>query len=171
MQATTALTVVPSAIAVIIAVVVPWFTFRLALRQDRLRRLHDQRAQLYVDLLTEGHAEREYFDYEIADDDTRKRMLAYRVDLRLPPLERARLGSRGTIFASRTVNRLFNQLQGRALNGTLTGRPKNEAERIAARIPIADAFFALEVEVRRELGADEIEPRPRVRRWRRVWRL
>lgn len=80
----------PSAIAVIIAVVVPWFTFRLALRQGRIERLHDQRAQLYVDLLTEALAEKEYFEFDIADDDTRKRMRAYRTDLRLPPLERAR---------------------------------------------------------------------------------
>jgi len=167
-SAADALTLVPTAIAVIIAVVVPWFTFRLALRQDRIRRLHDQRSQLYVDLLTEAHAEKEYFDYDIAGDDTRKRMQVYRVDLRLPPLERARLGSRGTIFASRAVNRLFNQLQGHALNATLTGRPKNEAERIAARMPVADAFHALEVEVRRELGADDIEPKARVGFFRRL---
>jgi len=55
-SAADALTLVPSAIAIIVAVTVPWFTFRLALKQDRLRRLHDQRSQLYVDLLTEAHA-------------------------------------------------------------------------------------------------------------------
>src|SRR6266571_2761071 len=63
----TALTLAPSAIAVIIAVVVPWFTFRLALRQDRDRRQHDQRAQLYMDLLTEAYAETKQFEHEIAD--------------------------------------------------------------------------------------------------------
>src|SRR5205814_3330469 len=98
------LTLVPSAIAVIVAIFVPWFTFRFALKQRRIERLHDQRAQLYVDLLTEAHAEHEYFEYDIADDETRERLRAYRTDLRLPPMERARLGSRGTIFASRKVN-------------------------------------------------------------------
>jgi hypothetical protein len=150
---------VPSAIAVIIAVVVPWFTFRLALKQSRIDRLHDQRTQLYVDVLTEAHAEHEYFEYDIADDDTRKRMSAYRTDLRLPPMERARLGSRGTIFASRKVNGLFNKLQGVALMTTMVGRPKDEGERSVARLRVLDAFNALEAQVRKEMGADEIEPK------------
>lgn len=159
MTAQTALTLVPTAIAVIIAVVVPWFTFRLALRQDRLRRLHDQRAQLYVDLLTEAHAELKYFEIDIEDDDTRKRMAAHQVDLRLPPMERARLGSRGTIFASRTVNRLFNALQSRALLTTLTRRPNDEPSRTAARMHVGEAFDALEAAVRQEMGADQTEPK------------
>src|SRR2546428_6525719 len=100
-QAQATLTLVPSAIAVIVAIVVPWFTFRLALRQDRLRRLRDQRAQLYVDLLTEAHAEKEFFEFDIADNETRELMSVHRTDLRLPPLERSRLGSRGTIFGSK----------------------------------------------------------------------
>lgn len=153
------LTLVPSAIAVIVAIFVPWFTFRFALKQSRFDRLHDQRAQLYIDLLTEAHAEKEYFEYDIADDDTRKRMSAYRTDLRLPPMERARLGSRGTIFASRTVNGLFTKLQGLALMTTMVGRPKNEGERAVARLAVFDAFSALEAQVRKEMGADEIEPK------------
>ncbi len=154
----TALTLVPSAIAVTVAVLVPWFTFRLALRQDRDRRLHDQRAHLYVDLLTEAYAETRQFEYEIADEDTRKRMQSYRTDLRLPPLERARLGSRGTIFASRPVNRLFTQLQGIAALTTLVDRAQNEGDRTVARARIAGAFEALEVQVRREMGADAVAP-------------
>jgi len=150
------LTLVPSAIAVIVAIFVPWFTFRFALKQSRIDSLHDQRAQLYIDLLTEANAEKEYFEYDIADDDMRKRMKSYRTDLRLPPMERARLGSRGTIFASRKVNGLFSKLQGQALVSTLV-QPKNEAERIAARLPVLDAFNALEAQVRLEMGADEIE--------------
>jgi len=158
MQSQTALSLVPSAIAVIVAIVVPWFTFRLALRQDRLRRLRDQRAELYVDLLTEAHAEQDFFEYDIADDETRLRVSAYRTDLRLPPLERSRLGSRGTIFASREANRLFNRLQGLALSATLI-RPKNEGERITARLAVSDAFEALQAQMRREMGTDDIEPK------------
>lgn len=152
------LTLVPRAIAVIVAIFVPWFTFRFALQQSRIDRLHDQRAQLYVDILTEARAEHEYFEFDIADDETRERMRSYRTDLRLPPMERARLGSRGTIFASRKVNGLFNKLQGQAVVSTLV-RPKSEAERIAARLPVLDAFNALEAQVRLEMGADEIEPK------------
>jgi hypothetical protein len=85
-------------------------------------------------------------------------MDAYRTDLRLPPLERARLRSRGTIFASRAVNRLFTQLQGQALSATLIGRPKNEGERLVGRLQVGKAFDALEAQVRNEMGADEIEP-------------
>jgi hypothetical protein len=149
---------VPSAIAVIVAIFVPWFTFRFALKQSRIDRLHDNRTQLYVDLLTEAHAEKEYFEYDIADDETRERMRSYRTDLRLPPLERARLGSRGTIFASLKVNGLFNKLQGVALGATLPRRPKDEGERLVARLAVFDAFSALEAQVRKEMGADEIEP-------------
>jgi len=157
MQSQTALSLVPSAIAIIVAVVVPWFTFRLALRQDRLRRLRDQRAELYVDLLTEAHAEKDFFEYDIADDASRELMSVHRIDLRLPRLERARLGARGSIFSSKEVNRLFNRLQGQALNATLI-RPKNEADRITAGLAVSDAFEALEDQVRREMGTDEIRP-------------
>ena len=147
---------VPSVIAVVIAVLVPWFTFRLALRQDRIRRLHDQRADLYIELLTEAYAEKDYFEYEIEDDETRERMRSYRRDLRLQPPERARLGARATIFASREVNRLFTTLQAQALAATLAGRPKDEAERLAARLRVGQAFDGLEAQVRREIGTDEI---------------
>ena len=76
----------------------------------RARWLREQRAQLYVDLLTEAYAEQQHFEYTTADDESRERMREYFVDLRLPPLERARLGARGTIFASRAVNQAFNRL-------------------------------------------------------------
>ncbi|HYT14419.1 MAG TPA: hypothetical protein VEL12_16650 [Candidatus Nitrosopolaris sp.] len=112
-----------------------------------------------MDLLTEAYAETKQFEYEIADDDTRRRMQAYRTDLRLPPLERARLGSRGTLFASRLVNRLFTQLQGIAALATLVDRAKDESERTAARVRIAGAFEALEIQVRLEMGADAVEPK------------
>ena len=111
MHAETVVALISAGLAAIIAVVVPWMAFRLALRQDRARWLREQRAQLYVDMLTEAHAEQEYFHYAMAADEDRERMRKYWTDLRLAPLERARLGARGTIFASRTVNRLFMQVQ------------------------------------------------------------
>ena len=45
------------------------------------------------------------------------------------------------------------------MNATLIGRPKNEGERLAARLQVAKAFDALEAQVRRELGVDDLEPK------------
>jgi hypothetical protein len=123
---------------------------------DRERWLRDRRAELYVDVLTEAHAEREYFDYDIADDETRERKRRNYVDLRLPPFERARLGARGTAFASRNVNRLFNHVQSEALDATWR-RPQHEGERAVARVRVGGAFGELEAAIRRELDADSID--------------
>jgi hypothetical protein len=54
MQAATVVALVSAGPAAIIAVPVPWMTFRLALRQDQARWLCEQRAQLHVDLPTEA---------------------------------------------------------------------------------------------------------------------
>jgi hypothetical protein len=156
MEAETVIALLSAGLAAIVAVSVPWMTFRLALRQDQVRWLREQRAQLYVDLLTEAYTEQQYFEYEIADDDTRERMRRHFVDLRLPPMERARLGARGTIFASQTVNRLFNRLQGEALNITLTAWPRHEGDRLVARLRVGEAFDELQAAIRRELAADAI---------------
>lgn len=161
MHAETVIALTSTGLAAIIAVVVPWMAFRLALRQDRARWLREQRAQLYVDMLTEAHAEQEYFHYAMAADEDRERMRKHWADLRLAPLERARLGARGTIFASRTVNRLFMQVeaQGRAI---MFEPQLDEGRQIVVRMRIADALAELEDAIRRELGADRIllEPSP-----------
>jgi hypothetical protein len=154
----------------IVAAVVPWVTFRLALRQDQVRWLRERRAEVYVDLLTEAHAEHDYFLNEILDPEIRERYGSGSggyVDLRLPRFERARLGSRGTIFASRNVNRLFNQLQHVALVVKMFERPKDEGQRAVARVRVGQAFEELQDAIRDELGADRIllgEPRPTVDR-------
>jgi len=49
-----------ASLAAIIAITVPWMTFRLALRQDHERWLREQRSQLCVDILTEAYAEARY---------------------------------------------------------------------------------------------------------------
>ncbi|HEY3090765.1 MAG TPA: hypothetical protein VGJ59_22165 [Jatrophihabitantaceae bacterium] len=173
MEAQTVVALVATGVAVISAVGVPVLTFRLALRQDQVRWLRERRADTYVDVLTEAHAEREWFRYETADDDVRERMRMYFTDLRLPPLERARLGSRGTIFASRGVNRLFNGFQGVLARESLT-RPRHEADRSATLVQVADAFDELQDAIRHELGADNItldqpSPNPFVDAFRRGW--
>jgi hypothetical protein len=140
-------------LAAIIAVSVPWMTFRLAMRQDQVRWLREQRAHLYADLFTEAYAEQQYFDYQIADD-TRQRMGKYFVDLRLPPLERARLGARGTILASRSVNRLFDRLQAEASTSLFITPPRHEGDRLVARVRVGRALDELQAAIRGELGAD-----------------
>jgi hypothetical protein len=155
MHVDTVLTLVAACLAFVAAVFVPYMTFRLALRQDQTRWLRDQRAALYVDLLLEAHAEQEWFEYATADDDTRERMSMYFKDLRLPETERARLGARGTVFASSEVNARFNQLEGIMARSSLV-RPGYESERSALRVRIDDAATALQTVIRDELGTDSI---------------
>jgi hypothetical protein len=155
MHADTVVALVAALLAAIIAVVVPWVTFRLALRQDQARWLREQRAQLYVDMLTEAYAEQKYLEYAIADDQTRERVRPHFTDLRLPPVERARLGARGTIFASRTVNKLFNRLQGEGLAATL--KPQmDEGQQMMVRVQVSGLMDELQAAIRREFGADRI---------------
>jgi hypothetical protein len=67
-------------------------------------------AQLYVDLLVQAHAEKEWLEYTLADKRARELMGGHFTDLRLPPADRARLGARTAVFGSRTVNRLLGPL-------------------------------------------------------------
>jgi hypothetical protein len=159
MEAQTAVALGAAALAAIVAVAVPWMTFRLALRQDQLRWLREQRAQLYIELLTEAYAEKQDFHHQLLDDETRAR--SRYTDLRLPPLERARLGARSTIYASKAITRLFNQLQHEAASASLAG-VRDHNDRLMARVHVDGAFDALQDAIRHELGADLItlEPRP-----------
>jgi hypothetical protein len=120
----------------------------------------ERRAELYVDLLAEAHAEQQYVEFAMADEETREAARDHftATDTRLPPLERARLGARGTIFASQTVNRLFNRLMaegGRALFNL--DRLPPDAARLRARVRVGGIIDELEAAVRHELGADRIQ--------------
>jgi hypothetical protein len=160
MDAQTAVALVSVLLATIIAVAVPVMTFRLALRQDATRWLREQRAQLYVDLLAEAHAEQQYLEFATADEETREaaRNLFTATDTRLSPLERARLGARGTIFASQTVNLLFNRLMAEGGQGLLNlDRLHPEAAQLGARVRVGGIMDELEAAVRQELGADRIQ--------------
>lgn len=158
MDAATALPLVSTIVAAVIALTVPALTFRFALRQDRLRWLREQRAQLYIDLLTEAVAEGQWLEYAMAPQADRERFVGRHDDLRLPPLERARLGSRGTIFGSRATNKLFGRMQAEMSWAVLFGREADEGERIAARVRVGGLVDKLEAQVRKELGADALDP-------------
>jgi len=156
MDAQAVIAVVATGLAAIVAVVVPLVAFRLALRQDQVRWLRERRADTYVDMLTEAHAERQWFEYDTADDDTRARMSEYFTDLRLPALERARLASSGTIFASRDVNTLFNRMQGVFFEESMVRPPRHEGDRAVTRVRVGRVFDELQTAIRGELGADDI---------------
>jgi hypothetical protein len=155
MHADTVIALIAVVITLIIAVTTPWFTFRLALRQDQARWLREQRAQLYVDMLTEAYAEQQYIHYVIIDDETRARFGGRFDDVRLPPVERARLGARGNIFGSKAVNRSFSRLTSEASKATL-GPQKKEPEQGMVRVQVGAALDELQAAIRSELGADRI---------------
>jgi hypothetical protein len=112
--------------AVFVAVVGFW----LALRQDERRWLREKRADLYIDLLAEAHAEHTWITGELtaieigetADPDgtdaeagqravAEFRQLDARVaDTRMPDTQRALLGARMAAFATPEVRGLFNAL-------------------------------------------------------------
>lgn len=152
------LVLVPSLIAAIIAVVVPLVSFRLALRQDHSRWLREQRAQVYVDLLTEAYAEQQWIERDMEDEETRKRFGSHYTDLRLPPLERARLGVRATMYGSRTVNSLFNRIPAEAFWGKPLGRKPDDGDRIAMRVRVGAIADELQAVIRQEMRSDDLLP-------------
>lgn len=157
MDPATIVALVSTIVAAVIAIAVPRMTFRFALRQDQARWLREQRAALYVDMLTEANAEQQYLTWAMADDEIRDRMREHfqGTDTRLLPADRARLGARGTIFGSQAVNRLFNQLQAEGSMALLKVQP-DEGDRIRMRVTVGDLFDKLQAQIRRELGADTI---------------
>lgn len=157
MDAAAVVAIISAATAALIAITVPFMAFRLALRQDQARWLRDRRADLYVDLLAEAQAESHYLEYALADDQTRHEAREFfnKTDTRLPPPERARLGARGTVFASQDVNRLFNEL-GAAISRALLTPRAGEAQAIVTRVQAGSLLDQLQAAVRRELGADAI---------------
>ncbi|MCZ4506954.1 hypothetical protein O3Q52_01760 [Streptomyces sp. ActVer] len=160
------LTVLAAAIlAAVVAIAVPWLAFRYALRQEHARWLREQRSMLYADMLVEALAEQQWCRYVMSSRETQS--IAPYDDLRLPPLERARLGARGTSIGSREVNQLFNEV------GAVVGRlhmaySLDQIDRDAAQLQLrmqgGAAFDRLEAAIRQELDAD----RPPARLGRRI---
>lgn len=157
MDAGDIVTLAGAGLAAAVAVLVPWMTFRFALRQERQRWLLEQRAQLYSDMLTEAYAEQKWFEYRIADAETREEMRFE--DLRMPPLERARLGARGNIFGSGDVNRAFNEMQGVMFQTELSGRLDE------GRVRLAGVIEELQAAVRHDLGTEQAFAASAERRW------
>jgi hypothetical protein len=108
-----------------------------------------------VDLLTEAHAEARYISHAAARPEVRERTAEFFAagDMRLPPLERARLGARSSIFGSPAVNELFNKLQAVGADATLRA---HDDDGMAANMRLGELMEKLEATIRHELGADRI---------------
>jgi hypothetical protein len=152
-------------LAAVVAVAVPVWTFKKTLELERIKWVRDQRAQLYIDMLSEAYAEKQWFLelmtrreiglIEADDDDERpgssRADFPASPDLRLGPVERAKLGARGAVFASSEVSVAFN-----AFNGVLGGKslipPQSEGEAHMAKVQAEELFDALSTVIRNELG-------------------
>ena len=78
-------------------------------------------------------------------------------DTPLPPLERARLGANGTVFASPELRGLYEQLFAEAWPVEVSpGRFRSDEARPQVLARTAGIPGDLEAAVRRELGADQI---------------
>lgn len=84
-----------------VAIVVPWLAFQYALRQDRQRWSRELRAQVYIDLLVEVTAERDWLARQLtlAEGLTPDDLSPFE-DHRLNDLDRLRLGARVFAYGS-----------------------------------------------------------------------
>jgi hypothetical protein len=67
-------------------------------------------------MLTQARAEQHYLAFVTSSDAAREQMreVFAETDIRLPPVERARLGASGSVFASPRVNGLYDLLMAEA---------------------------------------------------------
>ncbi|TDQ05462.1 hypothetical protein [Labedaea rhizosphaerae] len=150
-------------IAGVVSITVPQITFNFTrrLEEDRWRR--GQRSQLYIDLLSEAHAEKSWFLGELSD----RYRLTPKVDTRMSPTDRVRLGARCTQFASDDVQRKFNKIGAIILGydlGLDRAVPEDEdaqnlpsirlGNQIAVQRELAAAFNELEQAIERETKGD-----------------
>src|SRR5689334_10644917 len=136
--------------------------YRLNLRRDVIRWLREQRAHLYVDMLTQAHAEQFYLSFVTSSDTAREQMreVFAETDTRLPPMERSRLGARGSVFGSPQVRGLYDLLMAAAWPVSVNpGRFRSDVERMRVLGRTARILGELEAAIRRELGAGQIPPK------------
>ncbi|SCL36292.1 hypothetical protein GA0070624_5513 [Micromonospora rhizosphaerae] len=153
-------------LAAVVAIAVPVWTFKRTLELERIKWVRDQRAQLYIDILAEAYAEKQWFlDLMtrreitlIEERDGEERRGPSQADfppgpdLRLGPVERSKLGARGALFASAEVSKAFNAFSG-VLGRCSLIQPQSEAEAHIANVQADELFDALSTAIRNELGA------------------
>ena len=111
--------------------------------------------------LTQARAQQFYLGFITSSDPARKvmREVFTEEDTRLPPLERARLGANGSVFASPHVRGLCEQLFAEAWPVEVNpGWFRSDEARMKVLARTAGILVDLEAAVRRELGADRIPP-------------
>lgn len=172
---TNAVAIASLIVSVVVAVTVPLVSYRLALRQEHTRWLREQRTQVYIDLLTEAYAEQQWEEYMRVDPEAKLQFGQQFTDLRLPPGERARLGTRGTLFGSSTVNKLFNLLGAELFWGRIG--PNSAGDDTQLRVRVGRLADELQRVTRLEMRADKLlgnlpssllnEPHPAERESRR----
>jgi hypothetical protein len=110
-------------------------------------------------MLTQARAQQFYLSVITGSDTARMREVFAETDTRLPPLERARLGVNGTVFASPTVRGLYERLFAESWPVEVNpGRFRTDEARVRVLARTAGILGELEAAVRRELGADQIPP-------------
>jgi hypothetical protein len=112
-------------------------------------------------MLMQARAQQFYLSFVTSSDTAREQMreVFAETDTRLPPLERARLGANGTVFASPKVRGLYELLFAEAWPVELyPARFRSDEARMRVLGRTAGVLFDLEAAIRRELGADRIPP-------------
>jgi len=131
--------------------------YRLNLRRDAIRWLRQHRAQLYADMLTQARAEQFYLSVVTGSDTARMREVFAETDTRLPTPERAHLGARCSLFASREVRGSYELLFAEAWPVEVNpARFRSDEARIRVLGRTARILVDLEAAIRRELGADQV---------------
>jgi len=156
----------------VVLLLAAWLGYGFAVRQDERRWTREQRAALYVDLLVEANAEREWLEHLVArrelqsvragrDPDERDwaaidaeddaRWDALHTDTRMTPPERARLGARTAAWASDEVLRRWGRFQGYGGRALL---PVTAPPASLFRVEFGAMFDALQTQIRHEFNAD-----------------
>jgi hypothetical protein len=131
--------------------------YRLTLRRDAIRWLRERRARLYVDLLMQARAQQFYLSFITSSDTAREQMreVFAETDTRLPTRDRARLGARGSVFASPEVRGLYELLFAEAWPVEVSpGRFRSDEARLKVLGRTARILGELEAAICRELGTD-----------------
>ena len=113
-------------------------------------------------MLLQARAEQFYLSFVTSSDIAREGMreVFAETDTRLPPLERARLGANGSVFASPEVRGLYERLFAEAWPVEVNpGRFRSDEARLEVLGRTAGILCELEAAIGRELGADQIPPR------------
>jgi hypothetical protein len=114
-------------------------------------------------MLMQARAEQFYLGFVTSSDTAREQMreVFAETDTRLSPVERARLGANGTVFASPQVRGLYELLFAESWPVSVNpGRFRSDEARIKVPARTAGILGELEAAIRCELGADRIPPRP-----------